>query len=91
MQYKVVPFTANIVKGEGSGAAAQQLAELINANAREGWEYVRLESVRTIITSPATPGIPGNAGCFGIGSTPDTPGRPEYHDEAVVYMIVFRK
>jgi hypothetical protein len=85
MQYKVVPFTASIVRGQGAEAAAQQLAELINQNAGQGWEYVRLENVRTIITTPA---VPGNAGCLGIGATPGTPAS---HDEAVVYMIVFRK
>ena len=91
MQYKVVPFTANIVKGQSAEAAAKQLAELVNQNAGQGWEYVRLENVRTIITTPAVPGTPGNAGCIGIGATSGTPGTPALHDEANRYMIVFRK
>jgi hypothetical protein len=37
---------------------------MVNHYASQGLEYVRLESVETIITTPA------NAGCFGIGATP---------------------
>ncbi len=79
MQYDVVPFTANILKGQGAADAAQQLFQLINQRAQEGWEYVRLESVSTNITTPA------NAGCMGIGATPAT------SFETVVYMVVFRR
>lgn len=85
MQYHVVPFTANIVKGQGGDAAATNMSDAINHFAQQGWEYVRLESVRTLITAPATP---GNAGCMGFGSTP---GMPATQDEAIVYMIVFRR
>ncbi len=91
MQYKVVPFVANIVIGQDAGVAAQQLAELVNLNAGQGWEYVRLENVRTIVTTPAVPGTPASAGCFGIGAIPGTPGIPELYKEVVYYMIVFRK
>ncbi len=79
MQYHVVPFTANIVKGQGGDAAAAHMSDAINHYAQQGWEYVRLESVRTIISSP------GNAGCMGFGAAPAT------QDETVVYMIVFRR
>lgn len=79
MQYDVVPFTANIVRGQGSGDAAQQLSQMINQRAQEGWEYVRLESVSTTITTPA------NAGCMGFGATPAT------SDQTFVYMVVFRR
>lgn len=79
MHYTVVPFTANIVRGQGATDAANQLAEMINFHARQGMEYVRLESVSTIVTTP------GDAGCFGIiGATPPT------NVETVVYMAVFR-
>lgn len=78
MQYTVVPFTANITRGQGTTEAAQQLEQMINHYAGQGWEYVRLESVSTIITTPA------NAGCLGLGGTPAT------QTETVVYMVVFK-
>jgi len=79
MQYHVVPFTANIVTGQGADAAAEQLEEMINHFASQGWDYVRLESVSTIVTNP------GNAGCAGFGAVPATSA------ETIVYMVVFRK
>lgn len=79
MQYTVVPFTANITLGQGAADAAQQLSQMINHYAQQGLEYVRLESVSTIITTPA------NAGCFGLGATPAS------QSETVVYMVVFRR
>ena len=78
MKYTVVPFTASIVSGQGADEAAKQLSQLINGYASQGKEYVRLESVSTIVTTPA------NAGCFGIGATPAS------SVETVVYMAVFR-
>jgi hypothetical protein len=78
MKYTVVPFTASIVKGQGANEAAEQLSQMINHYASQGLEYVRLESVSTIVTTPA------NAGCFGIGGTPAS------NLETVVYMVVFR-
>jgi len=78
MTYTVVPFTANIIKGQGANAAAEQLSKMVNHYAGQGMEYVRLESVSTIITTPA------NAGCFGFGST------PAVSEETVVYMVVFK-
>jgi hypothetical protein len=62
MQYRVIPFTANIANNEGAGAAATQLQALIAQNATEGWEYVRLEQVETHIA--------GTSGCFGLGAVP---------------------
>jgi hypothetical protein len=79
MQYDVTPFTANILKGQGSEDAAQQLSQLINQRSQEGWEYIRLESVSTVVTTPA------NAGCMGLGATPPS------SVETVVYMVVFRR
>jgi hypothetical protein len=79
MQYTVVPFTANITTGQGSEDAAKQLSEMINHYAQDGWEYIRLESVSTIVTTPA------NAGCMGIGATPAT------SVQTILYMVVFQK
>ncbi len=60
MQYKVIPFVANVANQQGSIVASSQLEELVNQMASEGWEYMRLESVDTYIE--------GNNGCFGIGA-----------------------
>jgi hypothetical protein len=79
MQYTVVPFTANITIGQGAVDAAQQLEQMINYYAQQGWEYVRLESVSTIINTPA------NAGCLGLGATPAS------QVETTVYMVVFHQ
>jgi hypothetical protein len=78
MNYTVVPFTANIIRGQGANEAADQLSQMINHYAGQGLEYVRLESVETIITTPA------NAGCFGIGATPAT------YEPVNLYMAVFK-
>jgi len=78
VKYTVVPFTANILKGQGANEAAEQLSQMINHYADQGLDYVRLESVSTIVTTPAL------AGCFGIGGTPAT------SLETVVYMVVFK-
>jgi len=63
MDYKVVPFTASIdpIKGTSSNVA-DQLQSLINDYSLKGWEYVRLESVTTIVKP--------DMGCFGLGAKP---------------------
>ena len=78
MTYTVVPFTANIVRGQGATEAADQLSQMINHYAGQGLEYIRLESVETIVTTPA------NAGCFGIGATPAS------SVPTILYMVVFK-
>jgi hypothetical protein len=63
MRYKVVPFVATLQnKGATSLHSAQQLEQLINQYAAQGWDYVRVESVTTFIH--------GENGCFGFGKTP---------------------
>jgi hypothetical protein len=62
MEYKVVPFAANVQSHEGASAAAGQLQSVIASQASQGWEYVRLEHVET--------NIAGSNGCFGIGASP---------------------
>ncbi|PRD56784.1 DUF4177 domain-containing protein [Sphingobacterium gobiense] len=76
MEYKVVPFVALIDHKSGtSDHVAEQLEKLINQGAKEGWNYVRLESVTTQV-SPDT-------GCFGFG------GRPAY--TTTRQMVVFSR
>lgn len=73
--YKVIPFVAVINHNDTTEKVAQQLQEVINAYANQGWEYVRLESVETHIAE--------SKGCFGVGATP---GR-----NTIFRMVVFRK
>jgi hypothetical protein len=75
MEYRVIPFTANIANHEGAPAAASQLQALIATNAGQGWEYVRLERVETHVA--------GTDGCFGIGALPPS--------SRSVSMAVFRR
>jgi len=85
MEYKVVPFKADIMVGESESRAAQQLSDLINRNAQDGWKYVRLETLATLVTTPA---VPGEKGCFGYGGTPGTPASTKRTE---VYVAVFSK
>lgn len=62
MQYHVVPFVANVNTAQGAQAAAAQLHRMVNELAAQGWEFMRLERVETVIA--------GNNGCFGLGATP---------------------
>lgn len=89
MSFKVVPFNAGIVRGEGSSKAASQLETLINEQETEGWDFRGLETLQTVITTPAVAGIPGSSGCLGIGAKPYIPGRPETRDATEVYVAVF--
>lgn len=91
MNYKVVPFNADLMKGEGTGKAATQLESLINQNAAQGWSYKGLETLQTVVTTPAVAAIPGTNGCAGFGATPGTPGIPARRDVIEVYVAVFEK
>ena len=73
--YKVTPFVAVIDRERGAEQAAKQLQSVIQAEAADGWEYVRLESVETVIK--------GDNGCLGIGSTP-----PE---TTIYSMVVYKR
>jgi uncharacterized protein with von Willebrand factor type A (vWA) domain len=75
MQYKVVPFTANLSHQDQAPQAASQLEKVIGQYSSQGWEYVRLESVDTYITA--------DAGCFWIRAKPAA--------NISISMIIFRK
>jgi hypothetical protein len=62
MNYKVVPFVAQISQKDSTSSVAQQLENLITEYSSQGWEYVRLENVETQVAP--------EAGCFGIGAQP---------------------
>lgn len=75
MNYKVVPFVARITQKDTTAVVADQLQNIINEYNKDGWEYVRLESVETQVA-------PDN-GCFGFG------GKPGFN--TVYSMVVFKK
>lgn len=62
MRYEVVPFVANITKGQGANEAAEQLQKLIFEKAGDGWRFIRLENIEINVHDP------GNKGCFGLGA-----------------------
>jgi|TARA_B100001964_G_scaffold229285_1_gene281403 hypothetical protein len=82
MEYKVVPFIANIEKGQGAEDAAEQLQELINNNSGKDWAYVRMETIDIIVHDPGTPA----SGCFG-----STPAVPASTVSMKYDMVVFQK
>lgn len=75
MEYKVVPFNANLTQDDSADVAARQLQHLIQSMQGEGYEYVSMESVDT--------NVAGTNGCLGIGA------KPGY--SATVAVVVFRK
>lgn len=85
MPYKVVPFRGNVGVEQGATRAAQQLQELIDEHANGGWDYHRLETFKTDVT---TPGTPGDNGCLGFGATPPVPPSKNTVD---VYVAVFSR
>lgn len=91
MKYQVVPFKANVSNTDGASVASGQLETLINEQVAKGWQYERLESLSTDIITPAVAGVPGKAGCAGIGYVPDKPGIPERRNTTEVYVAVFRR
>lgn len=62
MQYRVLPFVANVASTGGAPEVAQLLQSLCQQQAAEGFEFFGLESVETVIA--------GNNGCFGFNSKP---------------------
>jgi len=62
MEFKVVPFMAQITRNETSSTVAKQMQTMIDDNVNQGWEYIRMDSVATAIA--------GDEGCFGIGAKP---------------------
>lgn len=62
MEYKVVPFTAQITRNDTTGAVAAQMQKIIDSYINDGWEYMQTDSVQTSIAA--------TNGCFGIGAQP---------------------
>jgi hypothetical protein len=62
MQFKVVPFTAHMVRNDTSSTVASQMQTIIDDYVLQGWEYIRMDSVQTFIAA--------DEGCFGFGAKP---------------------
>lgn len=62
MEFKVLPFNAQLRRGDSADGAARQLQQLIDQQRAEGYEYVRLEEITTDVA--------GTNGCLGIGAKP---------------------
>ena len=75
MEYKVVPFNANLTQKDSAEAAAQQLQALIANYQANGYEFVSMESIET--------NVAGTNGCFGIGAKPGF--------VTSVAVVIFRK
>lgn len=75
MQYKVVPISPVIRKGENVTNLAAEFESVIQKYIEQGWDFVSLESLSTWIA--------GSNGCFGFGATPG------YMD--VKQLLIFRK
>jgi hypothetical protein len=75
MEFKIVPFMAQLKSGGNSGTVASQMQSVIDTNVAQGWEYMQVDSVQTFVE--------GNKGCFGIGATPGV--------STVFNVMVFKK
>lgn len=75
MEYKVVPFNANLQQKDSNSTAASQLQNLINQYNDEGYEFVTIGSIDTYVA--------GESGCLGIGA------KPGYN--TAIEVVVFKK
>lgn len=62
MEYKVLPFIAQVSNKGNSTDVANQVSSFINQETSDGWEFVSCGNIDTQIS--------GTNGCFGIGATP---------------------
>jgi len=75
MNYKVVPFTAQVKNKGTMGEVAQLVQSAIQQEATAGWEFVSCGNIDTVVE--------GTSGCFGFGAKPG--------GVTSVMVLVFRK
>lgn len=75
MNYKALPFIANISSGGSANDAAGQVESFIKQQTVDGWEFVSCGNIDTKIAA--------SSGCFGIGATPPS--------STSVLVLVFKK
>lgn len=62
MEYKVLPFNANLNQKDASQVAVNQLQSLIDNELANGFEFVSMGSIETSVAP--------TSGCLGIGAKP---------------------
>ncbi len=62
MNFKVVPFYANLEQQDGAQVAVNQLQKLIDAELANGYEFVSMGNIETEVAP--------TSGCLGIGAKP---------------------
>ncbi len=62
MDYKVLPFNANLNQKDAAEVAVNQLQALIDTELSEGYEFVSLGNIETSVAP--------TSGCLGIGAKP---------------------
>lgn len=62
MHYKVIPFRATVQQSDNFTTVANQLEEAIKRMEADGWQYMQMESVETVVA--------GSKGCFGLNQQP---------------------
>lgn len=62
MEYKVVPFNANLSQDDAAHVAVNQLQSLIDVELSDGYEFVSLGNIETSVAP--------TSGCLGIGAKP---------------------
>ena len=75
MEYKVIPFNANLGQKDGAEKAAEQLQSLIDTLLSEGYEFVSMGNIDSLVAP--------ESGCLGFGA------KPGY--TASVAVAVFKK
>ena len=62
MEYKVLPFNANLNQKDASQVAVNQLQSLIDGELANGFEFISMGSIETSVAP--------TSGCLGIGAKP---------------------
>jgi len=62
MEYKVIPIKPIAGRNESVDSIAKQIGTIINNEASNGWLFIRVETIETLIA--------GENGCFGFGAKP---------------------
>ncbi len=75
MEYLVKSITPKITSKTEKAQVAAQIQELIAEYSEEGYEYVGIEHLSTV--------VPPTEGCFGLGSSPGY--------QITVQLIIFKK
>lgn len=62
MEFKVLPFNANLSQKDAAQVAVDQLQSLIDNELANGYEFVSMGSIETAVAP--------TSGCLGIGAKP---------------------